>query len=353
MSRLRRVLKLQDLKVRDLRLGQAGLDPQQSILMIDSRVAKLPMVKTWMKAFPFRRVLRAGEELKSLQSFQREVEYWQSHWGARLHRHFCVIAIGGGSVGDFAGFVASVYWRGLRLVHVPSTWLAALDSAHGGKTALNVLGAKNQIGSFYPAEEVILVRELLEAQPAERAVEARGELLKMALLDGQSWSRRVRTALINGEADANLWQGLIWRCLPQVIDAKLRVVRRDPREENGQRQILNLGHTWGHVLESCLGWPHGRCVELGLHFVDEFFTSDFCADAHRRSSRLLPTLSSSVKKRARVDRGSALERLARDKKRSDAGHVVLIQPLAWGKVRRVRVELQALLDFAAAEGWLK
>ena len=348
MSRLRRVLKL-----RDLKLGPSGLDPQQSILLVDSRVARLPAVRTWLQAFPFRRVLRTGEDLKSIESFQREVEFWQQRWGQQIHRQFCVIAIGGGSLGDFAGFIASVYWRGLRLVHVPSTWLAALDSAHGGKTALNVSGAKNQIGTFYPAEQVILVREILDSQPAARAEEARGELIKMALVDGRSWSRAVRSALKNCRTENGFWQRLIWRSLPQVVDAKLRIVRRDPRELNGQRQILNLGHTWGHVLEAELGWPHGRCVELGLHFIDEFFTSDFCAESDRLRQRVLPALSEAEKRRARVTRVQARTRLARDKKRADAGHVTVIQALAWGKVRRVRVELQALLDFAQAEGWLR
>ncbi|HRK06409.1 MAG TPA: hypothetical protein PLZ57_01465 [Pseudobdellovibrionaceae bacterium] len=366
MSRLRRVSKLQELKS-----GARALDSNRSIVMIDARVARLPGVKSWLAAFPFRRVLRAGEDLKTLASFQREVEFWQRRWGAKLNRDFSVIAIGGGSVGDFAGFVASVYWRGLRLVHVPSTWLAALDSAHGGKTALNVGGAKNQIGSFHPAEEVILVRELLAAQPPARAVEARGELLKMALLDGGAWAKPVRAAyerelrsaahgngakeaLANGAlGTAPNWEKLIWKSLPSVVEAKLRVVRRDPREQSGERRILNLGHTWGHVLEATHNWPHGRCVELGLHFADEYFGSDFCDETHRSALRVLPRLPRAQKTRARVTRAEALQRLARDKKRSGAEHVVMIQARGWGKVRRVRVELQSILDFAAAEGWLK
>lgn len=356
MSRLRRVSKLQELKS-----GPRGLDPNRSIVMIDARVARLPAVKAWLSAFPFRRVLRAGEDLKTLSSFQREVEFWQSRWGAKLSRDFRVVAIGGGSVGDFAGFVASVYWRGLRLVHVPSTWLAALDSAHGGKTALNVGGAKNQIGSFHPAEEVILVRELLEAQPPERAKDARGELLKMALLNGGAWAKPIRAAyerelqsqqLKTGQDVAN-WEKLIWKNLPAAVEAKLRVVRKDPREQTGQRQILNLGHTWGHVLEATHAWPHGRCVELGLHFADEFFSSDFCDEGHRRAQRVLPRLSQAAKSRVKVTRAQALARLARDKKRSGTEHVVMIQALGWGKARRVRVELRSILDFAAAEGWLK
>jgi 3-dehydroquinate synthetase len=356
MSRLRRVSKLQELKS-----GPRGLDPNRSIVMIDARVARLPGVKAWLSAFPFRRVLRAGEDLKTLSSFQREVEFWQSRWGAKLSRDFRVVAIGGGSVGDFAGFVASVYWRGLQLIHVPTTWLAALDSAHGGKTALNVGGAKNQIGSFHPAEEVILLRELLAAQPPARAIEARGELLKMALLDGGAWTQPVRAAYereFRGEQpkavqDVANWEKLIWKCLPSVVEAKLRVVRRDPREQTGVRQILNLGHTWGHVLEAAHNWSHGRCVELGLHFADEYFSSDFCAEAHRRVQRVLPRLPQAAKSRVKVTRAEALARLARDKKRSGSEHVVMIQALAWGKARRVRVELRSILDFAAAEGWLK
>ncbi|MNS95867.1 3-dehydroquinate synthase [compost metagenome] len=168
--------------------------------------------------------------------------------------------VGGGSVGDFGGFVASIFKRGVRLVHIPSTWLAAIDSAHGGKTGLNVGGMKNQIGTFYPAAETWIVKSLLITQPEARAFEAYSELLKIALIGGGSfWNKLSREKHVDGE--------LIWAFLPQAIAGKLAIVKKDPEEKSGLRHVLNLGHTVGHILESQFELPHGVAINYGLSFA--------------------------------------------------------------------------------------
>lgn len=178
-------------------------------------------------------------------------------------RDLTVVVLGGGSVGDFGGFVASILKRGVRLVQIPSTWLAAIDSSHGGKTALNVSKIKNQVGTFYPADEIHLVHEVLSGQPQERVFEALGEVIKISLIEGKRLWRDLRDV---SQIDSELY----WKNLPAMIQAKYNVVNRDPKEENGTRHLLNLGHTVGHVWESQLKIPHGIAVLYGLAFAIEW-----------------------------------------------------------------------------------
>ena len=192
---------------------QAGLpDPEKlgeyPVLIHDRVLAeKVPGFRSWSKRFPLRFAVTAGEELKSLASFSRFIEVLIGKTARIPSNRLTIVAAGGGSVGDFAGFVASVFKRGVELVHIPSTWLAALDSAHGGKTALNVGGAKNQIGTFHPASRIYLVRRLLSAQSAARMHDAFAELAKIGLIDGRPWFDAMMRARLEGEA-------LLWKFLP-------------------------------------------------------------------------------------------------------------------------------------------
>jgi 3-dehydroquinate synthase len=169
----------------------------------------------------------------------------------------CFVAVGGGSVGDFVGFMASVFKRGSTLIQIPSTWLAAIDSAHGGKTALNIKCFKNQIGTFYPAQKIILCKQLLLTQPTQRTDEALGEIIKTALLSGGTlWNQ------ISQETAFNSLK--LWKYLPQLISYKYKIVEKDPFEKEGLRYVLNLGHTFGHTFELYFKIPHGEAVNIGL-----------------------------------------------------------------------------------------
>ncbi len=173
-----------------------------------------------------------------------------------------IITFGGGTIGDFGGFVASVLKRGVKLVHVPSTWLSAIDSAHGGKTALNVSKLKNQIGTFYPAAEVYLIRSVLIAQEQDRTFEALGEVFKTSLLNKDLWHKLSESKKIGPD--------LFWSHLPEMIETKMKIVKKDPLEKSGFRHILNLGHTLGHLFESQFKLPHGTAVLFGLAFAIEW-----------------------------------------------------------------------------------
>lgn len=233
------------------------------LLIYDRIFDRHPKVVSWIRRFPVRYGVKSGEELKSLQHFPKHMNAILQRTHHFSSRRLKIVVLGGGSVGDFGGFIASVYKRGVDLIHIPSTWLSAMDSAHGGKTALNARGAKNQVGTFYPAKEVYLIKPLLLAQPSERGFEALGELIKMALLAGGGLYRKINTA-------SSLKSETLWRLLPLVIREKYKIVQKDPEEKKGLRHLLNFGHTMGHVFEAHYALPHGVAVLAGLQFAMEW-----------------------------------------------------------------------------------
>lgn len=205
-----------------------------------------------------------GEGLKSLESIGGLAAEVLHH---RSTRPLTLVAIGGGTVGDAVGFLASVLWRGVDLWHVPTTLVAMVDSAHGGKTAVNLKGHKNQLGTFYPAKCVITCRDFLDSLPLDLREEGLVELLKalwlgapeaLSLFDDDESYGRILSAPVSANQD--LWE----KILSEAIAVKADVVESDPREESGLRRVLNLGHTAGHGLEAIYGLPHGRAVAWGL-----------------------------------------------------------------------------------------
>lgn len=216
--------------------------------------------KKWLKQVPLSYPVKAGEGLKSVDSFPEHISHIIKLCEGTSSRRLTIVVVGGGSVGDFGGFVASILKRGVGLIHMPSTWLSAIDSAHGGKTALNVGSAKNQIGTFYPASKVVLVKPLLMAQPAARAFEGFGELLKIALIAGGPLWKKLST-------ESDVTSKTLWKYLAESIAAKIKTVAKDPEEKTGYRHILNLGHTVGHVFEVLGDLPHGIAINYGIDFA--------------------------------------------------------------------------------------
>lgn len=210
---------------------------------------------------PFRIPLKGGDQTKSF----RELEKFLAKLSQLEAKHgnvdgICVM--GGGSLGDAVSFAASIYRRGIRLVQIPTTYLSVIDSAFGGKTAVNFAGAKNQVGSYYPAEAVLIQKSLL---PKDSCLlkDSFAEILKMAILESALWKK------LNRVKKADLKN--FWMLAPAVINAKLRIVEKDPREKLGIRNLLNLGHSFGHLFERLAPLSHGEAVALGLYYELEVF----------------------------------------------------------------------------------
>ncbi len=182
---------------------------------------------------------------------------------AGTDRRALLIAVGGGVVGDIAGFVAASYLRGVRILHVPTTLVAQVDSAIGGKTGVDLPEGKNLVGAFYPPEMVVADPSTLLTLPARQFRSGLYEVIKYAVIgDAELFDflEREMDALLKLDMRALEW--VIARCARQ----KARVVSKDERE-SGLRQILNFGHTIGHALETLTGYKrflHGEAVGWGM-----------------------------------------------------------------------------------------
>ena len=246
------------------KLKMPSLNPTKSLLIYDRKLLQVvPNFKNWAQQFQRQYPVTGGETLKDIEALPNHMKKILNKADGLSPKDMQIVSVGGGSVGDFSGFVASLFKRGVSLVHIPSTWLSAIDSAHGGKTAMNVGESKNQIGTYHHACKVYLVKELLMGQPSSRAREGLGELVKMALLTKSDWSKDLKKKKSSDKK-------ILWKYLKSAVSEKYRFIAADPFEEKGIRQFLNLGHTLGHILEAHHGWAHGLCVGVGLRFALEW-----------------------------------------------------------------------------------
>ena len=199
-------------------------------------------------------VIEPGEASKTLASAEL---VWRALAQQGMTRDDHVVALGGGVVGDLAGFCAATYQRGVAVVHVPTTLVAQVDSAYGGKTGVDLPEGKNYVGAYHQPAAVLVDPATLLTLPAEELAAGYAEVVKTALIAGGSLWERVR-------------EGAGGATQPDVVVAcartKLAVVAQDERD-SGRRQVLNLGHTVGHAIETATGYAryrHGEAVALGL-----------------------------------------------------------------------------------------
>ncbi|GEM_PF-747717 len=251
--------------------------------------------KDWIDLWPYKMGVTAGEELKNIQNLSAILEAIQNNKPPSL---FSFVAFGGGSVTDAVGFIASIWKRGAApLIHIPSTWLSAIDSAHGGKTAFNSFGIKNQLGTFFWAKEIWISKKILNSNPPPFAQWAYFEALKIGIIDSEylfnlinaplldstannaldstvsfSDNEPLRLGILQNQADDEVkknhirYENRIWDHLKTLINAKLKIVNQDPFENSGRRRVLNLGHTLGHIIEAQLGLNHGLAIAYGITF---------------------------------------------------------------------------------------
>jgi len=201
-------------------------------------------------------LLPDGERGKTLAELERAAVKLLR---AGCTRRTLVVAVGGGAVSDAAGFLAATFMRGVPWAAVPTTLLAMVDAAIGGKTAVNLPVAKNAVGAFHPPVAVLADPAALATLPAREVRSGLGEVLKYAALRPALLGRFVRLA--GRLPDAAL--------VADCVRAKVEVVRADPNEQ-GERKLLNLGHTFGHGVEAAGAfsrWTHGEAVAVGLAFA--------------------------------------------------------------------------------------
>lgn len=205
-------------------------------------------------------IVKAGDEHKDLSSLS---QIWNGLIEQGATRHSLIINIGGGVITDMGGFAAATYKRGIKFVNVPTTLLSAVDAAVGGKTGINFEGFKNEIGSFCPANAVVISTVLFETLPKEELLSGYAEMVKHGLLSSAAdYAELLDYDIVRANLDTLL------PLLEKSVKVKERIVEKDPKEQ-GIRRALNLGHTAGHAFESFAlksgnPIPHGYSVAYGM-----------------------------------------------------------------------------------------
>jgi 3-dehydroquinate synthase len=206
-------------------------------------------------------VLPDGESHKDMTSLMKIFDHLMAE---HVDRSATVVALGGGVIGDMAGFAAACYQRGIDFVQVPTTLLSQVDSSVGGKTAINHPLGKNMIGAFYQPRAVIIDMLVLRTLPAREVSAGLAEIIKYGcILDADffSWLEANMSALVVRDSAALAY------AIERSCQLKAGVVSADERESSGQRALLNFGHTFGHAIEAGMGygsWLHGEAVGCGM-----------------------------------------------------------------------------------------
>ncbi|MDR0644371.1 MAG: 3-dehydroquinate synthase [Treponema sp.] len=203
-------------------------------------------------------ILKSGEERKNWASVETILRAAKD---AGLSRDGVFVGVGGGVVGDMTAFAASIYMRGARLALIPTTLLAMVDAAVGGKTGFDLFGVKNFVGTFYPASFVLMPVDALETLPKKEFKSGIAELIKTAILDeNDDFLKKIE------DEEGRGGSGFV-ELIARSVEIKGRIVEEDPQETGKKRALLNLGHTFGHALEAAAGLgalTHGEAVAWGI-----------------------------------------------------------------------------------------
>jgi len=274
-------------------------DPTVALLYLDRAVRSLSSV-----ARTERFVFVASEAGKDLSAVAQVVDALVA---ARADRGSVLVALGGGVLGDIAGFAAAIFMRGIRFVQVPTTLLAQVDSSVGGKTGVNHNAGKNLLGAFHQPSVVVADTDLLRTLPPREVSAGLAEILKHGLLADADYFGRVE-ALLPRLIECDV--AALTQAVAQSCAIKAAIVARDERE-SGERALLNLGHTFGHAIEALAGygqWLHGEAIGCGLCLAADLshrLTLIDAADQRRIEDAVaaarLPTRIEGFKRAAAID----------------------------------------------------
>jgi 3-dehydroquinate synthase len=328
-----------------------ALRPSRLLVVTDARVGPLYAARVRAALQPLAATtvfeLAGGETDKELRAVEAVLD---ALLAAGADRRSVVIALGGGVVGDIAGFAAAIYMRGIRFVQVPTTLLAQVDSSVGGKTGVNHPRGKNLIGAFHQPEAVVADTATLRTLPRRELAAGLAEVLKHGLLADADYFASVSADLPRLLACD---EPALAAAIARSCEIKAAIVARDERE-SGERALLNLGHTFGHAIEALTGyqrWLHGEAVGCGLCLA---------ADLSQRLGLISPAEAAGVVQAVdaaglptRIDglsRDAAIESMRGDKK-SEAGEIRFIVMERIGRAAQRTVPAAALDATLAAGGY--
>lgn len=269
-----------------------------------------------------------GERFKTLRTAEQVLAFLMAQ---NLSRHDLIVALGGGVVGDLAGFVAAIYLRGIDFIQIPTTLLAQIDAAIGGKTAVNHSAGKNLIGAFHQPKLVAIDPETLTTLPLRELKAALQEAIKYGVIADKKLFQFIdenQTGLL--KQDPQLLDSLIVSC----CTIKAGVVSRDEKE-TGERKILNFGHTAGHALEAATNYrrfKHGEAVGYGMLVATRIAQALELLDAEQgKSIETLVMNYGRLPKWSDINEDTLIELMKHDKK-SQAGQLTFVLPESIGRV---------------------
>ena len=315
---------------------KAMLVSDDNVFPLYGEVVSESLRKNGIEVFSF--VLPHGESSKNLENYGRLLnEMALKH----ITRGDVVVALGGGVVGDLAGFAAATYQRGVSLVQVPTSLLAAVDSSVGGKTAVNLPAGKNQAGCFYQPVLVICDTETLSTLPEDEYRNGCAEIIKYSILDGETFFHQIERTSIFQQ-----YESVITHC----VEIKKQLVEEDERD-TGVRMLLNLGHTIGHGIERSSGYtiPHGRAVAAGIAAI-----ARAAAEKGRCRDELVSSVSALIEKYGLpTDLPFSCEDLAEaalSDKKNVGDKMRLVVPFDFGDCRIVDISRADFSDWLKAGG---
>jgi 3-dehydroquinate synthase len=318
-----------------------GTDARQILVVTNEVVAPLylPRVQQALRGRDIETViLPDGERHKTLATFTAVIDRLVD---TRFHRDSCLVALGGGVIGDLTGFAAASYQRGVHFVQIPTTLLAQVDSSVGGKTAVNHERAKNMIGAFHQPIAVLTDLDTLATLPARELSAGLAEIIKYGVIVDAEFFGWLEA---NIEKLRSLDPAALTHAIRRSCEIKAAIVAEDERE-HGRRALLNLGHTFGHALEA-LGryerWLHGEAVAIGIALAARTSLALGWLGARdvERIEKLLaraglPTTASGI------DPDELLDLMRGDKKADRAGlKLILVEALGRSVAARAPAEAQ-------------
>lgn len=332
-------------------LGQAGVElkkriaPCRAAVITDSTVAGLyaETVESSLRDAGFsccRFVFPAGEESKNISVLSDILEFLAEQ---EMTRQDIVIALGGGVVGDMAGFAAAVYQRGIRFIQIPTTFLAAVDSSVGGKTAIDLKAGKNMAGAFYQPHLVLCDIDTLKTLPEEIFADGIAETLKYGVIGNKELFEKTACGSFREDLE-----GTIEACVKMKRD----IVTED-EFDTGKRQLLNLGHTLGHAIEKRSGFAlsHGHAVAIGLHLIARAAEQRGIAGAGLAETIRRALLANGLPAETSFSAEEITEAMLRDKKRR-GNYISFVFPEKIGSCQIIKVpvaEAAALAEKAIAK----
>ncbi len=309
----------------------SAITSQQVCIVSNEQVAALyaePLLNALSERDTLLTLLPEGEQHKTLGAIDTIVDQLIER---AFDRTCCLVALGGGVVGDITGFAAASYQRGVKFVQVPTTLLAQVDSSVGGKTGVNHERGKNMIGAFHQPESVLVDLDTLNSLSDREFRAGMAEVIKYGLaLDAEflDWIDTNLDALLRRD------QSALAKAVATSCRIKADVVAADEREA-GQRALLNLGHTFGHAIETHTGyssWLHGEAISAGMCLAARLAETEGLIDSalRRRTEDLFTRTGLPTEPPHNLDSDTFIALMARDKK-ARSGEIRLVLPVGPGK----------------------